>query len=111
MKYISAILSIYILALALLPCADQIDWCNSDTGAEQVVAQAEAGDHDHSSDSKDLCSPLCTCSCCHLTVRTPTKNDLPITIPKFIFADSPLLESVLVDITSIHDIWHPPQLS
>jgi hypothetical protein len=110
MKSISAILGIYILALAVLPCADEANWCIFDVEETFGVELHESGNHNHENECSDHCSPLCTCSCCHITIRTPTKNDLSITGPKFIFADYPLL-SMLIDLTSINDIWQPPQLS
>lgn len=111
MKYISLILSVYILALALLPCADQIDWCISDKGSDQAIELAETGAHDHSGDSKDLCSPLCTCSCCHINLRTPLKSGFSLTPPKPIVNPSPSSFPLLVDLKLLNDIWQPPRLS
>lgn len=111
MKSISAILGIYILALAVLPCADESNWCIFDVEETFGVELHESGNHNHGNECSDHCSPLCTCSCCHITVRTPTKNDLSTTIPKLIFADLPSFESMFVDLTYIHDIWQPPQFS
>ncbi|SNZ01427.1 DUF6660 family protein [Flagellimonas pacifica] len=60
MKYLAFILSIYFLALNLVPCSDT-GKTNDDT---QVVSVVDFdGDHDQDC---ELCSPFCNCHCCHV---------------------------------------------
>lgn len=61
MRYLTFILSIYIFALNLAPCAD-IDV--SDNDAKTEISQAMDNDHQHQ--DSDLCSPFCICQCCHI---------------------------------------------
>jgi hypothetical protein len=56
-KVISFILSLLILSMALLPCADE--------PVENHVVSVEMHDQHEASGQHDLCSPLCTCHCCH----------------------------------------------
>ncbi|MEK6154023.1 DUF6660 family protein [Flavobacteriaceae bacterium 3-367] len=61
MKYIAVILSIYFLALGIVPCNDG-DESGNDTELTTIIGFN--GDHDHH-DHGDLCSPFCQCHCCH----------------------------------------------
>lgn len=109
MKYLSAILSLYILALAMLPCMDKAEWCLSTETTGDRMELAEAGQHDHSNDLEDFCSPLCTCSCCHINLRTPLQWELNLAPPQLIPNDSPSLISTLIDLSAVTDIWQPPR--
>jgi hypothetical protein len=109
MKLITNILSLYILLLATLPCADEAGWCVFDVESTIGVELHQSGNHDHKNDCSDHCSPLCTCSCCQITVRTPAKIHLGITPPVISFSDPSSLESLLKDLTSLDDIWQPPK--
>lgn len=110
MKCISIILGVYLLALAVLPCADEAGWCVFDIEEAFGVELHETENHNHNNDCADHCSPLCTCSCCHITLRTPVKMDVHITSPRLVLSDAPLLESLLRNLTSLNDIWQPPKL-
>ncbi len=58
-KLITVILSIYFLALNIVPCSDAEDTKDD----SQVVSGIDNnGDHDQTC---DLCSPFCQCHCCH----------------------------------------------
>ena len=56
-KVASLLLSFLILTMASLPCADE--------PVENESVSIEAHDHHEESDHNDLCSPFCTCHCCH----------------------------------------------
>jgi hypothetical protein len=62
MKVLSIILTIYVIALTLYPCADDIGLDVHRTEVSQPVGNS----HDHDC---DLCSPFCTCNCCGRTVQ------------------------------------------
>ena len=111
MKCINAILSIYIFSLAVLPCADESGRCIFDVEETFGTELHESSDHDHQNEGSNHCSPLCTCNCCHTTVKTPIKANLSITPPLLILSKYPLLASMLIDLTFINDIWQPPKLS
>lgn len=62
MKFLTIILSLYIFALNLAPCADY-DALGNDIKTE--VSQLVDNDHQHQ--DSDLCSPFCICQCCHIS--------------------------------------------
>lgn len=111
MKYASAILSIYLFALAVLPCADEVGWCVFDLEEAIGVELHKEGDHDHEKECSDHCSPLCNCNCCQMTIRLPIKTNFEIIDPVPVFSDPSSLESLLKDFTFLHDIWQPPKFS
>ena len=61
MKFLAFILSMYLFALNLAPCADYVA---SDDDAKTEISQAIDSDHQHP--DSDLCSPFCICQCCHI---------------------------------------------
>jgi len=61
MKFLTFILSIYILALNLAPCED-FTVLNNEVKTE--ISQA----FDHDNQDTDLCTPFCICQCCHVNV-------------------------------------------
>ena len=63
MKYLAFILSIYIFALNLVPCADSTV---PDNDVKTEISQAIGDDHQHQ--DFDLCSPFCICQCCYASV-------------------------------------------
>lgn len=75
MKWLSFLLAIYILTLALMDCADNTssNCVVQNQEMVSVVDQDNGHEHSHKSDRGDSCSPLCTCHCCHVHV---TFNDL-----------------------------------
>ncbi|WP_375596907.1 DUF6660 family protein [Roseivirga seohaensis] len=60
MRIISIILSVWILGLSVLPCAD-----NQPAKEHIEVSTSDVGDDQNHNSTEDLCSPLCTCHCCH----------------------------------------------
>ncbi|MFD0964265.1 DUF6660 family protein [Pseudofulvibacter geojedonensis] len=61
MKVLTFLLSIYILALNLVPCEDIDTDCNK---AETEISKDIDSSHQHI--DNDLCSPFCSCQCCHI---------------------------------------------
>ena len=61
MKYLTFILSLYILALNLAPCED---YAATDNEVQTEISQLIDSDHQHQ--DSDLCSPFCICQCCHI---------------------------------------------
>ncbi len=111
MKYICAILGIYILVLATLPCADEAGWCVFDIEETFGIELHETGNHNHEKECSDHCSPLCTCSCCQMTLRTPVKAALTIAPLKPVISDISSFESTLKDLAALNDVWEPPKFS
>jgi hypothetical protein len=61
MKFLAVILSVFIFALNLAPCAD---YALPDNDVETEISQALGDDHQHQ--DSDFCSPFCICQCCHI---------------------------------------------
>lgn len=59
MKFPAFILSVIILSLAVIPCADGF---NHEIHQKTEISVAH---HSGSQDDCDHCSPLCSCNCCH----------------------------------------------
>jgi hypothetical protein len=74
LKSFSIILSLYIVFLTVLPCADKYD-CS---GKKSIVV--ECNHHHANSDDLDCCSPFCTCNCCHVYSITSLKIVLNYTM-------------------------------
>ncbi|WP_345740596.1 DUF6660 family protein [Maribacter luteus] len=60
MKLLAVILSIYFLALNVLPCSDTV---NAADDTQEVSVIDFNGEHDQEC---ELCSPFCQCHCCHV---------------------------------------------
>lgn len=113
MKITITILSVYMLALALVPCGDN---AGNSLSMEGLVPEQEQGayaEHDHHTDGceDDSCSPLCACSCCSIPLSSakainrkqnvlfPVQQAKPTFAPAF----NPSAFQSLV--------WHPPAFS
>ena len=65
-KILSYLLIVYILTLTLMPCLDKE--VHSGAGIHEMINPGQPANDDD--DHKDCCSPLCTCSCCSLSIET-----------------------------------------
>ena len=62
-KLLNIILSIYLVALSCLPCADMEVSSAAHTDAHELAKTTHDSEgHSHGND-KDLCSPFCSCNC------------------------------------------------
>jgi hypothetical protein len=103
MKFLLFLLSIYLLALGCLPCAD------ADCAGTETIVEAKAT---HTSDchSEESCPPFCTCNCCSIqitAVNTTGHSTLPLqqeiaARPATLF-DQPLITR------AGNNIWQPPR--
>ena len=107
MKIINLLLSIYLVALSCLPCADS-EVVSSAASSEVATHQEE---HSHDKDT-DLCSPFCVCNCCGVHVLSYAPQLLfepaPLAVllsQKEVFYISPTFSSFY------GTIWQPPQLA
>ena len=110
MKYVSIILSIYLLALAIVPCADGSTWDTSAIGNSLAVELPDTDSHDHES-TMDHCSPLCSCSCCHITIRPPVKLDWQLAFPLKAAVKKTRIQADIYTSLCLDDIWQPPKFS
>jgi len=105
-RWIALILSIYIIALSGIPCADG----QAVVGKSQVSVKAESNSHnDHDDDS---CSPFCVCNCCQSPgflkmAEYASSKDM---IPAIIEIQLPQYTSTLFS-NFQNTIWQPPKIS
>ncbi|WP_319802307.1 DUF6660 family protein [Flavobacterium sp. N1736] len=107
MKWINIILSIYLIVLSGLPCADTLV-SETKSHTTQIVSQSHEQSHEKGS---DLCPPFCSCNCC----TTQVLNSAPV-ISWIFNIDSSLIKKPLSTYNSIlisnfyGSIWQPPQI-
>ena len=63
MKFLAVILSVYFLALNLVPC-DDAPVSQQETAEYEQLQQIEQ----HAPAAADDCTPFCQCHCCHVHV-------------------------------------------
>ena len=105
MKFLAVLLSLYILLLTAIPCADVAPG-NSLCKSEITKSTAN---HNHQHPDIDHCSPFCTCNCCASPVlQIDTVVDF-ICI-KFSTYTYPEYSSAITSWFT-PSIWQPPKLS
>ncbi|MGR7813651.1 DUF6660 family protein [Lacinutrix undariae] len=73
MKFITFILSFYLLALNFMPCSDSVPNNNE---FQTEISQHIDLEHEHN--NLDFCSPFCQCHCCHVHATYTATNDYEI---------------------------------
>ena len=95
------------MALSLMPCEDVQKQSGSDH-----MQQSFGIDESHSKDQGDICSPLCVCNCCQMTVAA-FKMDTLIKIPEkvqFYFSKKILFRTNNFAYQVYDHIWQPPKI-
>ncbi len=104
MKWFAILLSIFMIVISCIPCADAAP--EVDTSVQTSIQTNP--DSDNHAPAADLCSPLCICNCCAgFALQTAFhKTSLPvfkvITIAPVHQPDAVLYPSF--------SIWQPPKL-
>lgn len=107
-KLTASILSLLLLLLSCLPCADGI---NNSVANKQANFADNHTNHDTDKHT-DSCSPFCICNCCGVQVLnfTPTLLFYPAeTVTAFIAKPQIVYKSHLASMFS-GSIWQPPQI-
>lgn len=107
MKWIAIIMSIYLMALSNMPCADM----EVNSAMHKTAQFSSEENHSHDKDN-DLCSPFCTCNCCSvqiLSYQTPIIFEFP-KVCDLISIALPSYNSVFAS-NFYRSIWQPPQLA
>ncbi|MGV4415452.1 DUF6660 family protein [Chryseobacterium sp. T1] len=68
MRLLKILLIIYFMVLAVVPCNDV--HAQSPNNSKDSYSTISNSDDSHSKDKGDICSPLCTCNCCQITVAS-----------------------------------------
>nr|WP_292010438.1 DUF6660 family protein [Chryseobacterium sp.] len=95
------------MVLSITPCTDTYSPSNN-KGIETLLSI----DASHSKDNGDICSPLCSCNCCQITV-TVFKIDpllkLPIEVRAY-FSKKILFHNTDFAYQVYDHIWQPPKI-
>ncbi len=107
MNLLRFLLAFYFMALTLMPCED----VHKESGSAQALLYFMADDS-HSKDKGDICSPLCTCNCCQITVAAFKMNallEIPVNI-QFYFSKKILFRKNDFAYQVYDHIWQPPKI-
>lgn len=107
MKWLAILLSIYLLALSNMPCADM----EVNSIAHKKAQFASEANHSHDKDN-DLCSPFCACNCCGaqvLSYQSVITFNFPLA-NSIILSPLPVYTSVFAS-NFYGSIWQPPQIA
>lgn len=103
MKWLTVILSIWVLVLSVVPCCEVRQ---EDEPTEQTAAQSQKDYPDD--DCESPCSPFCSCQTCPGFI-IPVSVGLPVIVGQLL----PLLRvefRPLLPVSVVLSIWQPPQL-
>ena len=103
MKFFAAIMALVVLALSVMPCADEADAFNPGN----IKSEITTSNHQNNPQT-DNCSPFCQCSCC----AGVTLNHSVASISSIqLFPDKKTARFLsLAAINIALPVWQPPQL-
>ncbi|MFN8325740.1 DUF6660 family protein [Flavobacterium sp.] len=107
MKLLTVILSIYLVTLSAIPCAD----IKSESEVHLEVAQTSDKDNHSHDKGNDLCSPFCICNCCGqvtLNYVATINYDFPVQFEEIKSSKSTYTSALHSNFFG--SIWQPPQL-
>lgn len=108
LKFTNIILSLIILLISSMPCAD-LEVNSFAHSSEKFISNNENHSHD---EENDLCSPFCICSCCGSQMASYSQSiviDFPIP-SKDIKTLLPSYKSIFTS-NFYGSIWQPPQIA
>lgn len=107
MNFLRLVLAFYFMVLSVMPCEDVHK--QSDSGINKISFNIS---ENHSKDKGDICSPLCICNCCQITVTAFKINTLMNVPEKFqTFLSKKILFRKNNFAYQVYDhIWHPPKI-
>jgi len=102
MKYFAFIMTLLILALSVMPCADGF------IDGKPMAEIAENQSHSEE-DHPDACSPLCHFSCC---AGFSINHFIPCVKNRLCYRSSPTISFLIPEITGASfSFWQPPRYS
>lgn len=108
MNLLRLILAFYFMALSLMPCAD----VHKQSSGSGQAGLSVSIDESHSKDRGDICSPLCICNCCQMTIASFKMEPL-IEVPTKIqsyFSKKILFQKNNFAYQMYDHIWQPPKI-
>jgi len=100
MKSLAFIISVYVLVLTAIPCAD-----NHATETNIVSMELLEQDQNQHNDV-DLCSPFCFCNCCQTHSQPARYNTYQVNLVSSTIAMAYLYQN---EINYTFSFWRPPQ--
>lgn len=110
-KWLTTILSLYLLGLSVWPCSDESLPATGQRGFP-VLLSADTAQPGPTHQHEDLCSPFCSCTCCAATsTMLPDAGYPPIRVPVVIrVAVASFFYKPLRSPEPLTAIWQPPQI-
>lgn len=106
MKYLSLLLSVYLLSLSFFYCNDDKEHL---TEAKLITTITETHDSNHQ-DSFDYCTPFCICACCSMTTNLENLAIVDL-IPIAVISEELFLYNTTLKSDLHFSIWQPPKVS
>jgi hypothetical protein len=106
---IHILLSIYLIILSCMPCADTKEDVHEYSFLEVENTKHEEHSHDQ---HNDLCSPFCTCNCCSSQILV--YSDIQSLFFPLQFEEIKMISSFYKTIFTSNfygSIWQPPQIA
>lgn len=111
-KWLWLILSLYLLGLSVMPCADETQLPVYEPGIGPYLSTVHTASETSHPHEHDACSPFCSCVCCAVTITT---------VSRFLYSLLPTVEILPTDAVSFHyvsayladplfAIWQPPKV-
>lgn len=107
-KFLRLILTIYFIALLVMPCSD----VNAQSVSFNHSEISPNRERSHSTEKDDACSPFCFCSCCQITVtafKIEPLLEIPSKIPVY-FSKKILFHKNNIAYQVYDHIWQPPKI-
>ncbi|WP_312394097.1 DUF6660 family protein [Chryseobacterium sp.] len=108
MNILRLLLTIYFLVLSLMPCGD----VHAQSPTVDEVLRVTFQTDNHSKDKTDVCSPLCSCNCCQITVAS-FKVEPIISFPEQVhsyYSKKILFQKNDFAYLVYDQIWQPPKI-
>ena len=105
MSVLSTILSVFMLLISLLPCADEPQTVEQASPVSYVTDQ----DPYQHSGGVDLCSPLCVCACCGVSVHTVDTPVFSLLQPEIPSVSLSQLTTITFPVRFPGAVFHPPK--
>lgn len=98
-------LAFYFLALSVMPCSDIYSNMTSDNSDSIEISHSEAGD------KQDVCSPLCFCNCCQISLMIFDFKAYAELNPILVFYSKRILFHKNTFAYQVYyPIWQPPKI-
>ncbi|AXT55093.1 hypothetical protein D1815_04725 [Aquimarina sp. AD1] len=103
MRFLTIILSFFLLAMTIAPCSDSF---NAEHQDELSIIDKN---HNHSDDTDDSCASLCVCTCCGLSITYELIKPFDIEVKSTIISKDDFTDQPEYNFFYLPNIWQPPQ--